>query len=60
MTMTPGERLEALTDHLGTMAALLEETHADELENNHYGDAARECSYCRAIRAARQLVKGDQ
>lgn len=42
-----------------TIAECLEETHADEVAARHHGDkgGASTCSYCKAIKNARLLLK---
>ena len=41
---------------LRTLANYLEETHREEIDNDHYGDDREQCSYCQAIKAARELL----
>jgi hypothetical protein len=34
------------------LLAYLKEAHQEEIDNNHYGDGSKDCSYCRAIASA--------
>ena len=43
------ETLELLADYL-------EESHEDEVGENHYGDGPDNCSYCQAIAEARRIL----
>ena len=38
------------------LAYCLEETHADEMNNAHYGDSPDGCQYCQAIADAKQYL----
>lgn len=49
------DALQLLVD-LETLVEYLEETHQDELSNDHYGDEPGTCSYCRAIERANRLA----
>lgn len=44
----------ARADLVDKLANYLEETHQAELDDNHGGDGPEGCSYCAAIREARQ------
>lgn len=45
-----------LLDALERLVDDLEESHADELNADHYGDDPGECSYCRTIALARAAI----
>ena len=37
--------------------SITSEAHRDEIENNHYGDGGEDCSYCSALKLAREVLK---
>ncbi len=43
------EEIRPLIASAWTLLQFLKESHAHELENNHYGDGPAGCSYCRLI-----------
>jgi hypothetical protein len=56
---TVQERLVWAVRCWGALDALvtdLEETHRDEIGNDHFGDEPESCSYCADIHAARDLL----
>ncbi len=45
---------------LETMSELVEhlmEAHQAEIDNNHYGDDAADCSYCEVLERARAILR---
>jgi hypothetical protein len=50
---------ETLCSTIETLSDLLEEAHADEVNNDHGGDDPAECSYCNAIKTAREIIGTD-
>ena len=37
--------------------SIMTEAHRDEVRNDHYGDGEEDCSYCSALKSARELLK---
>jgi hypothetical protein len=50
----PPTGAEAIRDAMTTLADYLEESHREEIDNDHHGDTGP-CSYCEAIAKARAL-----
>ena len=47
---------EAL-DKLEEMTSFLEESHMGEHLSDHYGDGPEDCSYCQAIKEAKEFLE---
>jgi hypothetical protein len=46
-----------ILDALETLTEYLEESHEDEIANEHYGDGSEGCSYCEAIANAKDIIR---
>lgn len=53
---TPAKVIDRLTTELYNMVDMLSEAHSGEIADGHGGDDPATCSYCRAIRGAKEAL----
>lgn len=46
-----------MAEALELLAEYFEESHAEEVDRDHYGDGPEGCTYCKAIRQARAALE---
>lgn len=49
------DHLSAALECMDQLTDFLTEAHQDELDRNHYGDSPSNCSYCEAMKEAKEV-----